>query len=42
MLFREVILAYSENNLKLTHASENLGSHGVEYEDDGIHECNAM
>ena len=31
MLFREVILAYSENDLKLTHTSENLGSNGVEY-----------
>jgi hypothetical protein len=34
MLFREVIRVYSENNLKLTYTSENLGSCGVEYEDD--------
>lgn len=42
MLFREVTLAYSANDLKLTHTSENLGSCGVEYEDDCIQECNAV
>lgn len=42
MLFREVILAYSKNNLKLTHTSENLGSRGFEYEDDCIQEYNAV
>jgi len=38
----EVILAYSENNLKVTHTSQNSGSRGVEYEDDCIRECNVV